>query len=184
VARVPPLPESEWSDDVKGILSGTPPGFEVRLGENNVFSTLARHSGLFRAWLRLGGFLLGAGVLGARERELLILRAACNCGSSYEWGQHVRLSERLGISREEIMRVAQGPEAAGWSADDAALLRAADELHHSAKISDSTWQQLSESYDERGLIEIAMLVGHYHMLAFALNSLEVELDEGLEALPE
>ena len=132
----------------------------------------------------MGGFLLGAGVLGARERELLILRAACNCGSSYEWGQHVRLSERLGISREEVMRVAQGPEAAGWSADDAALLRAADELHHSAKISDSTWQQLSESYEERGLIEIAMLVGHYHMLAFALNSLEVELDEGLEALPE
>jgi hypothetical protein len=114
----------------------------------------------------------------------LILRAACNCGSSYEWGQHVRLSKRLAISREEVMRVAKGPEAAGWSADDAALLRAADELHQSAKISESTWQQLSESHDERGLIEIAMLVGHYHMLAFALNSLEVELDEGLEALPE
>ena len=82
------------------------------------------------------------------------------------------------------MRVAQGPEAAGWSADDSALLRAADELHQSAKISDATWQQLSQRYDEPGLIEIAMLVGHYHMLAFALNSLEVELDEGLEALFE
>ena len=184
MTRVPPLPESEWSDDVKGILSASPRGFGVRLGDNNIFPTLARHSGLFRAWLPLGGFLLGAGVLGARERELLILRAACNCGSSYEWGQHARLSERLGISREEIMRVAQGPEAAGWSADDSALLRAADELHQSAKISDATWQQLSQRYDEPGLIEIAMLVGHYHMLAFALNSLEVELDEGLEALPE
>jgi 4-carboxymuconolactone decarboxylase len=184
VARVPPLPESEWGDDVRDILSATAPATELRLGDNNVFSTLARHGGLFRAWLRLGGFLLGAGVLGARERELLILRAACNCGSSYEWGQHARLSERLGISREEIMRVAQGPQAAGWSADDSALLRAADELHQSAKISEATWQLLSQRYDEPGLIEIAMLVGHYHMLAFALNSLEVELDEGLEALPE
>jgi hypothetical protein len=26
-------------------------------------------------------------------------------------------------------------------------------------------------------------VGHYHMLAFALNSYGVELDEGLEELP-
>jgi hypothetical protein len=26
-------------------------------------------------------------------------------------------------------------------------------------------------------------VGHYHMLAFALNSFGVELDEGLEPLP-
>jgi hypothetical protein len=34
------------------------------------------------------------------------------------------------------------------------------------------------------MIEIAMLVGHYHMVAFALNSLEVELDEGLEGLPD
>ena len=28
-----------------------------------------------------------------------------------------------------------------------------------------------------------MLVGHYHLVAYALNSLEVELDEGLEGLP-
>jgi hypothetical protein len=28
-----------------------------------------------------------------------------------------------------------------------------------------------------------MLIGQYHMVAFALNSLGVELDDGLEALP-
>jgi alkylhydroperoxidase family enzyme len=81
------------------------------------------------------------------------------------------------------MRVAEGPQADGWSPSDASLLRAADELHERAKISESTWSELSESYDERGLIELTMLVGHYHMVAFALNSLEVELDEGLEGLP-
>jgi len=43
--------------------------------------------------------------------------------------------------------------------------------------------RLAESHDERALIEIAMLVGHYHLVAYALNSLEVELDEGLEGLP-
>jgi len=52
-----------------------------------------------------------------------------------------------------------------------------------AKISDATWARLAQSYDERGLIELAMLVGHYHLVAFALNSLEVELDEGLDGLP-
>jgi hypothetical protein len=29
-----------------------------------------------------------------------------------------------------------------------------------------------------------MLIGQYHMVAFALNSLGVELDEGLEPLPD
>jgi 4-carboxymuconolactone decarboxylase len=181
--RITPLPEAEWSEQLHQVLDATPPGFNVRLGENNIFPTLARHEGLFRAWLPFGGFLLGRGVLGARERELLILRTGCNCRSDYEWGQHARIAESIGIAREEIERVAEGPDAGGWSPADATLLRAADELHASAKISEETWAKLAQSYDERALIEIAMLVGHYHMVAFALNSTGVELDEGLEGLP-
>lgn len=181
--RITPLPEAEWSEQLHRVLDATPPGFNVRLGENNIFPTLARHEGLFRAWLPFGGFLLGRGVLGARERELLILRTGCNCSSDYEWGQHARIAESIGIAHEEIGRVAEGPDADGWSPADATLLRAADELHASAKISEETWAKLSQSYDERALIEIAMLVGHYHMVAFALNSTGVELDEGLEGLP-
>lgn len=181
--RIPPLPESEWPDGLRRTLGARPPGLGARLGDNNIFSTLARHEELFGAWLPFGGFLLGGGVLGARERELLILRTACNCGSSYEWGQHVRIAEGLGMSREEILRVAAGPDADGWGTAERALLRAADELHADARIGEATWAALAERHDERGLIEIAMLVGHYHLVAFALNSLEVELDPGLEGLP-
>jgi alkylhydroperoxidase family enzyme len=183
VPRISPLPEDEWHDDVRPILQAQPPALGSRLGDNNIFATLARHPDLFRAWLPFGGFLLGGGVLGARERELLILRTAHNCDSDYEWGQHVRISEGLAISREEIMRVAEGPGAAGLAPQDALLLRAADELHTGAKIAGATWAALAERYDESGLIEIAMLVGHYHLVAFALNSLEVDLDDGLEGIP-
>jgi alkylhydroperoxidase family enzyme len=165
------------------VLESRPGQLPNRLGDNNIFSTLARHERLFRAWLPFAGFLLGAGVIPARERELLILRTGWNCGSPYEWGQHVRISEALSMDREEILRVAEGPEAEGWSAADATLLRAADELHEQARISAGTWAELAASHDEQALIEIAMLVGHYHMVAFALNSLEVELDDGLEGLP-
>ena len=184
VPRIPPLPESQWDEQLRAILDVRMAGTDVRLGDNNIFATLARHKDLFRVWLRFAGWLLGAGTLPARERELLILRTGYNCASPYEWGQHVRLSEQqLGIERETIMRVAEGPDAPGWTQADATLLRAADELHETAKISQDTWAQLGEHYDQRGLIEITMLVGNYHLVAFVLNSLEVELDEGLEGLP-
>jgi 4-carboxymuconolactone decarboxylase len=182
--RIPPLPESEWSDGQRELLDafGSPaPGLPRT--DDNVFTTLARHEGLFKVWLRFGGFLLVRGVLPARERELLILRAGYNCGSDYEWGQHVRLAERLGLSREEIDRVAAGPADEAWSPADAALLRAADELHEAATISSETWALLAETHEERALIEIPMVVGHYTMLAFALNSFGVPLDEGLERRP-
>lgn len=182
--RLDPLPESEWPAELRTVLGSPSPAVGARLGDNNIFSTLAHHPALFRAWLPFGGFLLTGGVLGARERELLILRTGYNCSSPYEWGQHVRIGEAVGLQREEIMRVARGPDDPGFSAQDATLLRAADELHTGAKISDATFAALRERYDEPGLIEIAMLVGHYHLVAFALNSFEVELDEGLEGLPD
>ena len=181
--RIDPLPEGEWSDDVAPILGATPPGQEGPLGRMNIFSTLARNPELFRAWMPFGGYLLTAGTLSGHDRELLILRTAVNCRSPYEWGQHVRISEAGGIDRATIDRVAAGPGADGWSASEAALLRAADELHADSKISDATWGALAETYDERQLIEIPMVVGQYHMVAFTLNSLEVEQDEGLEGLP-
>ena len=150
----------------------------------NIFRTLQRHPDLHRKWLRFGGYLLGGGELPPRDRELMILRVAVRCGSSYEWGQHVRSALASDVTREEIDRVPAGPDAGGWSAHDATLLRAADELHDTSTLSDATWAALAERYDERQLIEATMLVGQYHMVAFALNAFGVELDEGLEPLPQ
>src|SRR4051794_5313342 len=108
MARMEPLDEAEWGDDVRPALDATPPGVGVRLGDNNIFTTFARHPALFGAWLPFGGFLLQGATLGARDRELLILRTAVNCRSPYEWGQHVRIAERIGMPRDEIDRVAAG----------------------------------------------------------------------------
>jgi alkylhydroperoxidase family enzyme len=181
--RIPPLPPEEWDGQVKEILEAVPGGVENRLGDNNIFPTLARHPELFRAWLRFGGYLLTSGKLPGRDRELLILRTAVNCHSSYEWGQHVRISLAGGIEREVIDRVLEGPDAEGWTAHEAALLHAADELHRESQISDQIWTTLSETYETQELMEATLVVGHYQMLAGALNTFGVELDEGLEPLP-
>jgi 4-carboxymuconolactone decarboxylase len=182
--RIDPLPESEWEGDIARTLSALPPGADAPIGEYNIFRTLARHADLFQSWLPFGGYLLVGGILPSTDRELMILRTAVRCRSSYEWGQHVRISERMGIERETIDRVAEGPGATGWTEHQAALLRAVDELHDSARISDETWSTLAQAYDDNQLIELTMLIGQYHMVAFALNSLGVELDEGLEPLPD
>jgi alkylhydroperoxidase family enzyme len=182
--RIDPLPEDEWDGDVAKMLSALPQGADAPIGEYNIFRTLARHPDLFRSWARFGGYLLVGGELPPVDRELMILRTAVSCRSSYEWGQHVRIASQLGIDRDAIDRVVRGPDAPGWSEHEAALLRAVDELHEDARLSDATWDTLSARYDEAQMIELLMLIGQYHMVAFALNSLGVELDEGLEPLPD
>lgn len=142
----------------------------------HVFTTLARHRGLFRRWLWFAGALMPGGKLPRQETELVILRVAHNTGCEYEWGHHERLGQRVGLSAEEIARVRDGAAAPGWSPRRALLLDAADELHADGAIGDQLWARLSGILSEVELIELCMLVGHYEMLAMSLNSLRVQPD--------
>lgn len=178
--RIAPLVPEDQDDEARELIAGAgAPGAPA----SNIFTTLVRHPGLFRKWLPFGGKLL-AGKLAARERELLILRTGWRCRSEYEWGQHVLIGRHAGLSADEIERIKDGPDAPGWDPFDAALLRAADELHDDACITDATWAVLSSRYDQRHLIELPMLVGHYHMVAFTLNSLGVQREPDVPGFDE
>jgi len=178
--RIPPITDKESDDEIKELLAGSG---SMAGPASNIFSTLVRHPGLFRKWMPYGGKLLAGGKLPARDRELLILRTAWNCRAAYEWGHHVTIGRAAGLTDEEIARVPRSPAAAGWSAFDAALLRAADELHADAVLSEASWTALAARYQERQLIEVPMVVGQYHMVAFLVNSLGVEPDPGSPPLP-
>jgi AhpD family alkylhydroperoxidase len=151
-------------------------GLATRSGPPNVFTTLGRHRRLFRRWLRFAGALMPGGTLPRAETELVILRVAHLCGSEYEWGHHERLGRRAGLSPHEIERVREGAAAGGWSPRQSTALRAADELHSSQTVSDELWGELRPLFDDKELIELCMLIGHYEMLAMTLNALRVQPD--------
>jgi alkylhydroperoxidase family enzyme len=145
----------------------------------NIYRTLAAHPKLLKRWAVFGTHVLYKSKLPARERELLILRTGWLCRSEYEWGQHVIIAKGVGVTDEEIERVMEGADAAGWDGFDAALVRAADELHEDSFISDGTWEALSQRFDTQQLIDVIFAVGQYHVVSMALNSLGVQLDEGV-----
>jgi len=146
-----------------------------------IFLVLMRHWRLFRAWLSFAARLMPFGRLNRRDTELAILRVGWNCRCRYEWGQHVAIGLRVGLTPLQIARVAQGADASGWEPRQTALLRAADELHGERILSAETWQSLAAHYDERQLLELCLLIGHYEMLAGTLNSLGLPLDASAEA---
>ncbi|HEU4978515.1 MAG TPA: carboxymuconolactone decarboxylase family protein [Solirubrobacteraceae bacterium] len=145
-------------------------------GPPNIFMTLGRHPRLFRAWLRFAGRLMPRGTLPRRETELVILRVAHLRRCAYERHHHERIGRRAGLTHEEIANTTVGPDAPGWPQRERDLLRAVDELHASGDLADPTWEALRAHYDERGLIELLMLAGHYQMLATVLNTLRVQPD--------
>ena len=176
--RVPPLPEEEWSEDQRDLIVNGP----GRGGISHVSRTLIRNPEIRRALMNWGNQVRDSR-LPARDRELMILRTAWNTNSEYEWGQHAEIARTVGLGDAEIRDVAVGPDAGSWSVDDAVLLRAADELHHESTLGDSTWAALCARYDEQQVIEVTALVGSYHLLAFAVNSLGVQLEPGKSGFP-
>jgi 4-carboxymuconolactone decarboxylase len=148
------------------------------MGQLNIFKTIGRHPKMLDGFSRLGGFLLSGKGFPARERELVILRTGWRCGSVYEWGQHVVIGRREGVTDDEIARL-RTPGLDGWSSEDRVLIQFADELCQTNNVSDATWAALSARFDEQQLIELVMCGGFYRMVAGTLNTLGIELDPGV-----
>ncbi len=174
--RIPPLALEEIDAETRERLGSGP--------VLNIFRTLAHHPKLFKRWLVFGAHVLGRSTLPAREREIVILRVGWKCRSEYEWGQHVLIGRDAGLSDDEIERIAEGPEAAGWSETDRLLLRASDELVDDAFVSDPTWKALSERFGEQQLMDLVFTVGQYNLVSMALNTFGVQLDEGVPGFPK
>jgi AhpD family alkylhydroperoxidase len=151
-------------------------GRVAKTGPPNLFLTLGRHRGLFHGWLLFAGRLMPGGKLPRRDTELVILRVAHLRQCAYEFDHHVRLGKRAGIGRDDVRRIIEGPGADGWPPRDRALLTAVDEMHDSGDLTDETWAELTRHLDDRRLIELVLLAGHYEMLATAINTLRIQPD--------
>jgi alkylhydroperoxidase family enzyme len=187
-ARIEPLPIKQWRPEMRDALAAlTPPEPRhplPRTGSGrpkalNALGTMARYPALARAFHTFNGHVLFATTLSVRQRELLVLRVAAVRQATYEWRQHVVQARDAGMTDDEIARVADGPDAAGWSPLEAAMLRAVDELLADALISDGTWAALAGELDERQLMDLIFTVGAYDLLAMAFRSWGIELDEDL-----
>jgi alkylhydroperoxidase family enzyme len=146
----------------------------------NALAVLMRYPALAKAFLTFNRHLLYESSLSDRTRELLILRIGWLRRAEYEWAQHVLLAQRAGLRKEEIEAVKEGPNATVWVPLEAALLRAVDELHAEAFVSDATWEVLAAHLDQRQLMDLVFTVGAYDLLAMAFNTFGLELDPGLE----
>ena len=170
--RIAPLHPEERTAAQQAILAKAP--------DYNIFTTLARHVDLYRRWAPLGQFLLDGSTLPARDRELVMLRMGWLCRSEYEWSQHARIAKaQAGLTDDDLIRIATGPDAAGWSSFDRTLLQMTDELRYEAMIGDATWQALVGRYNTQQVMEALFTAAHYQLVSMALNSLGVQLDTSL-----
>ena len=178
--RLDPLPRGAWSAEVRGLLDPGGAGRPVLAFD----ATLARHPALLRRWAVRSAYVRNGSTLSGRARGILILRAAWLCGSEYGWSRQAEAARRAGMTGGEIRRTAAGADAPGWNPFEAALLRAADELHRGATLSDATWAALAARYGAPELIDVVVTVAGARTSSIALNSLGTAPEPGGPRFPD
>jgi alkylhydroperoxidase family enzyme len=160
----PPYPAAIQADFDR-LMRGAPP--------LALFRTVARNPRVL-ARMMAGG-LLDRGSIALRLRELMILRTTALCGAEYEWGVHVAVfGAQAGWRAEELSRTVHGTsDGAGWSEEEALVVRLAESLHRSADVDDELWAALAARFGAEQLIELVMLAGLYHAVSFMVNATRV-----------
>jgi len=178
--RIRPLLPPDWDEEILDALGAFPGGLkfvQTRWEEGgsdargmHLLGTMAHYPALAKAFLTFNNHVATASSLAAREREILILRLAWLRRAEYEYYQHTILGLRAGLTEAELEQLRIGPDDPAWSAEDAQLVRAVDELVADARIGDATWAQLSERYSQQQMMDLVYLVGCYEIVATTSKS--------------
>jgi alkylhydroperoxidase family enzyme len=188
--RVVPVLPPDWSPAIFDALSAFPSGRDFVLSTYEKGGARGMHGlgvmlgypALAKAFLTFNNHVAIASSISRRIREILILRISWLRRAEYEFIQHVVLGLRAGLSQAEIERIQRGPDAPGWDSIDADLVRAVDELHADACISEATWARLSIHFNQAQLMDIVFAVGCYDLLAMVFKTFGVQLEPGVEPL--
>ena len=179
--RIAPLADAEMDADQRELVAPMAATGRVL----NIFRTLARTPKAAKGFLAWGNYILSRrNDLPAREREIVILRTGFLCKSGYEWTQHVEIGLRAGLTAEEFERIKAGAETTGWSAADAALIRATDDLHKDQFISNISWAGLKAHFTDKQCMDVVFTTGQYTQVSMILNSFGVQLDPGQTLDPD
>jgi alkylhydroperoxidase family enzyme len=178
-ARIPLLPvdEAKAAADEAGV-----PGYMAELA---IFQVLLNHPKLACALNDLLATMLWRGTLDARLRELAIMRIGWLTSSDYEWTQHWRVAQGLGVSADDLLGVRdwQGYQAFGPA--ERAVLAATDDVVHDGAVSAESWAVCQREFgaDPAVLVELVTAIGAWRMVASILHSLQVPLEDGVASWP-
>jgi 4-carboxymuconolactone decarboxylase len=185
--QIAPVLPDQWQGAVLDAVGAFPssrdyvlskwPG-EIANGANGL-GTMLNHPALAKAFLVFNHHVSVGSTLSKRVREILILRIGWLRKAEYEWLQHVITGKRAGLTDADIERITIGPDAPGWDAVDADLVRAVDELFSRACIQPATWTRLTSVFNPQQMIDLIFCVGCYEVLAMAFNSWGVACEASL-----
>jgi AhpD family alkylhydroperoxidase len=152
-----------------------------RGGELSDLDRLLLHSPpVAEGWNALLGALRSGTTLPGDVRELVVLRIAVLNGAAFEWAAHEPIGRRAGLDEPRLaaLRAADAAADPVWTPLQRAALAFTDASTRRVAVPDEVFAAVRAHLDDRGLVELAVLVGGYAMVSRFLVALDVPPADG------
>jgi 4-carboxymuconolactone decarboxylase len=131
------------------------------------------------AFQMLNQYLRNGGVLEPRDYEVAILQGAWEFEQAYEWSAHEGAARRVGVPDAVIDTIKFDREPEGLGAKDTAIIRFARALLREHAVNSALYTEIVGHFGQRGMVELATIMGDYVMVGFVLTAADAHLPSNL-----
>lgn len=146
---------------------------ETRVGLGGPWNIMLRSPNVGQAMVDLYHYFRWDSSLSNRLVEFCILVTSREVQAPYEWFIHYPLALKEGASEASLAQVRAGKRPAQVKEDEAAAYDFATELLRDKIVSEPTYQKAKAVLGEKGVVDVAALVGTYSAIGGMLNVAEV-----------
>jgi 4-carboxymuconolactone decarboxylase len=141
----------------------------------NVYKLLLHRPPLAEIWFSLIDALRTRSVLGARLREIAIIRVGHLNRVEYVVNQHVpQLALPAGLTRDECAALADWRATSLFAPVERAALAYVDAMTTDVQVPDDVFNALRNHFDEPQIVELSVLVGTYNMHTRVMAALAID----------
>lgn len=171
MARIPPLPVEELSDEQRDVYDNSP------TGKLNLYRVLC-HAPSIQTGLGMAvQGMMTAVEIPPYERQICILAVLHLDRGEYEWAQHMQVSKAMGLADEKVAAIA-GDRFGDpvFNEREKAVLAFTRQVVRCVRVDDFVFGAISAFYSSRQIVELIHVIGLYMLFARVSEVAELEID--------
>jgi 4-carboxymuconolactone decarboxylase len=129
-----------------------------------------------RLWdVGLNEYLMNESSLPQKIQELAMLVTARELDCQYIWNSHAASAREAGVRDATVDALRDRKEIPAATPDEVAVVQYGQEFFRTHRVSRGAFQAALEQFGPQGVVELALVLGRYSLLAMLMISFDMEL---------
>lgn len=184
-SRLPPIDRDRLDDAGRALYDEVAGDARSLVGFKGPAGIMLHSPKLYAIHRKVNQYLRFGSGLDERLRELMILVAAREMDSHFEWRAHEIIAKQVGLEDEIVDIVRHGKRVRGVGEKEATIIKLGREAIRKHRVRRSTYAAAIELFGTETLVNLVALMGTYAATAMSLAVFAQQLPDGAKSkLPD